>query len=112
MTDPVRRDAFTTEQYARVMQKIAALFPGRKVVSVVCSDRKQSGSAFAGLTIFPGPGAFIEDMYVLVECDYIFGAGQSSFSLWASLMGQKPRYALFDPEKEIGLTDFQVCRQI
>jgi Glycosyl transferase family 11 len=111
-SDPVRRDAFSTAQYALVMQRTAALFPGKKVVFVVCSDRTQSQSAFAGLTIFRGPGSFIEDMYVLAECDYIMGAGQSSFSLWASLMGQKPRYALLDPEKEINLSDFQVCREI
>jgi hypothetical protein len=111
-SDPVRRDAFTTEQYVAVMRRFVALFPDRKVVFVVCSDKEQPESAFFGLTIFRGPGSFIEDMYVLAECDYILGAGQSSFSIWASLMGQKPRYALLDPENEISLTDFHVYRGI
>lgn len=109
-TDPIRRDGFQTDAYSRVMRQIQGLFPGRRVVFLVCSDTKQDDSSFAGLTIFRGPGSFIEDMYILAECDYIVGAGQSSFSGWASLMGQKPRYALFDPNKEISLADFEVCQ--
>lgn len=109
-TDPVRRDAFSSAQYAEVMRKIALLFPGKNVVFLVCSNEPQPGSAFSGLTVFRGPGSFIEDMYILAECDYIVGAGQSSFSGWASLMGQKPRYGLFDPEREITLADFVVCK--
>ena len=91
------------------MRKIAALFPEKKVVFLVCSNQPQAAALFASMTIFRGPGAFIEDMYILAECDYIVGAGQSSFSGWASLMGQKPRYGLFDPAKEITLADFVVC---
>ena len=49
-------------------------------------------------------------MYSLAECDYICGAGESSFSGWASLMGRKPRYGLFDPDKKITLDDFVVCK--
>ncbi len=109
-TDPVRRDAFTSEEYVGVMRKIAALFPGKKVVFLICSNQQQPDTLFAGMTIFRGPGSFIEDMYILAECDYLVGAGQSSFSGWASLMGQKPRYGLFDPAKEITLGDFIVCQ--
>ena len=109
-TDVVRRDAFTSAEYVDVMRRIAALFPGKKVVFLVCSNEPQPDALFAGMTIFRGPGAFIEDMYILAECDYMVGAGQSSFSGWASLMGQKPRYGLFDPAKEITLADFVVCQ--
>jgi hypothetical protein len=109
-TDTVRRDAFSTGQYLSVMRQIPGLFPGKKVVFLVCSNLKQGDDIFSGLTVFRGPGDFIEDMYSLAECDYICGAGQSSFSGWASLMGQKPRYGLFDPEKPVTLDDFVVCR--
>jgi len=109
-TDPGRRDSFRTDAYVRVMRKIQSLFPERRVVFLVCSNEKQDSSLFEGLTLFRGPGSFIEDMYILAECDYIVGAGQSSFSGWASLMGQKPRYALFETEGEIRLADFKVCK--
>ena len=109
-TDPVRRDAFTTDEYLKVMRQIPALFPGKKVVFLVCSNLKQGDEIFGDLTVFRGPGDFIEDMYSLAECDYICGAGQSSFSGWASLMGEKPRYGLFDPDKTVTLDDFVVCK--
>lgn len=78
-SDPIRRDAFTTEQYANVMRKAAALFPDKQIVFLVCSDRTQSESAFPNLRIFHGPGAFIEDMYVLAECDYIMELARALF---------------------------------
>lgn len=109
-TDPVRRDCFPSEAYAKVMRKIVALFPGKRVVFLVCSNQSQPESLFEGMTIFRGPGEFIEDMYILAECDYLFGAGQSSFSAWASMMGQKPRLGLFDPDAPICLGDFKVCK--
>lgn len=109
-TDPIRRDCFATDAYIGVMRKIKTLFPERRVVFLVCSNEKQAESMFEGLTVFRGPGSFIEDMFILAKCDYIVGAGQSSFSGWASLVGGKPRYGLFDPAKEISLSDFVVCK--
>jgi len=111
-TDPVRRDAFTSEEHAQLARKIAALFPGRKVTFLICTNKPQPRALYEGLTVFDGPGDFILDMYSLSECDYIAGAGQSSFSGWASLMGQKPRYRFFDPHATVTLDDFQVCRGV
>ena len=102
---------FTTAQYAKVMRRIGELFP-EKVVFLVCSNQLQDPNEFEGLQYVNGPGHFVTDMYALAECDYIVGPGISSFSAWASLVGQKPRYGLFDPEKEITLADFQVCKKI
>lgn len=111
-TDPIRRDAFPSEAYARVARQIPALFPGRRVAFLLCTNKPQPRELYEGLVIFDGPGEFILDMYALAECDYIIGAGQSSFNGWASLIGQKPRYRLFDPAKPISLDDFQVCRGV
>jgi len=105
-TDPVRTDGFSAEAYVGVMWKILALFPQRRVVFLVCSNQNQDERLFHGLKVFRGPGPFIEDMYILAECDYIVGAGQSSFTRWASVMGQKPLYPLLRPDKEITPADF------
>ena len=105
-TDPVRIDAFSAEAYVAVMWKIHELFPQQRVVFLVCSNQKQDEKLFDGLKVFRGPGPFIEDMYILAECDYIVGAGQSSFTRWASLMGQKPLYPLLQPDRTISLADF------
>lgn len=109
-TDPVRRDAFSSESYSRLAHKIVSLFPGRRVAFLLCSNQSQPAELYQGLVVKNGLGDFILDMYSLAECNFIVGAGQSSFSGWASLMGQKPRYALFDPEKPVSVEDFKVCR--
>jgi hypothetical protein len=96
--------------YARVMHRLAALFPGKRAAFLVCSDAPQSAADFPGLTVFFGPGDFIGDLYALAECDYLVGPAISSFSAWASLMGEKPRLALRDPDAALHLADFAVCK--
>jgi hypothetical protein len=111
-TDPVRRDAFSSEEHAHVARHIAKLFPGKRLAFLLCTNTPQPRELYSGLRVFDGPGDFILDMYSLAECDYIAGAGQSSFSGWASLMGEKPRYRIFDPGKQVELNDFSVCRGV
>ncbi len=108
-TDPVRRDGFSSEEYAALARNIAALFPDKKVAFLLCTNKPQPMELYEGLQVHPGPGDFILDMYALAECNYIVGAGQSSFSAWASLMGNKPRYGLFDPKHPVSLSDFKIC---
>ena len=100
---------FTSEDYAGVMLRIESLFPAKKVVFLVCSNAPQSLNSYRGLRVYFGPGAFIEDLYALALCDYIVGPAISSFCIWASLMGKKPRCGLSRPEQEITLADFLLC---
>lgn len=106
--DPVRKDFFTTDEYLLVMRKVAALFPGKKIRFLICSDVTQDPAKFVGLDVLNGPGHLVEDMYALAECDFIIGTKVTSFSGWASLMGKKPMYRLVDPEAPVTLADFQV----
>lgn len=107
-TDPVRRDRICSEEYPGVMRNFNALLPDKDITFVICTNKPQPKELFEGLNIVDAPGEFIEDLYVLAGCDYIFGAGQSSFSMWASLIGGVPRYALFDASRAITLEDFEV----
>lgn len=84
---------YTTEEYARFMGRIAALFPMRVVRFLLCSNEKQEMGVFRGLDVAAGPGHFIEDLYALARCDYIIGP-PSTFSQWASFYGQVPRYMI------------------
>lgn len=99
---------FETPQYVAVMKRLVGLFEGKRVVFLVCSDESQDPSHFEGLSVRFGPGHFIEDMYALAECDYLVATAGSSFSGWASLVGNKPLHSLKDPEAPIGLGDFFV----
>jgi hypothetical protein len=111
-TDVVRRDAFSSEEYAEVARRINTCFPGKTVHFMMCSNVEQPREVYKGLNISHGPGDFVSDMYSLAECDYIIGPGQSSFTAWASFMGQKPFYPLFNPKAEFGLEDFKVCQRL
>lgn len=106
--DPVRKDFFTTAQYISVMRKAVSLFPGKKVTFLICSDVPQNPADFAEFTVFYGTGNLVEDMYSLAECDYIIGTRVTSFSGWASLMGNKPMYRLVDADADFSLADFTV----
>ena len=107
-TDPVRRDRIRSEEYPSVMRAFKALLPNKNLTFIICTNKPQPKELFAGLEIVDAPGEFIEDLYVLAGCDYIFGAGQSSFAMWASLIGGVPRYALFDASRKITLDDFEI----
>jgi hypothetical protein len=100
---------YETGHYVALMRRLAAASPAR-VCFLVCSDEPIQSADFAGLTIYPGPGTAIEDMYALAACDYIIGP-PSSFSGWASFFGQVPLYFITDLQKAldgIGWEDFSV----
>ena len=80
---------YETELYAAWMRQISALFPGRRVGFLVCSNAPQNPECFSGLTWTPGAGQLVADMYALAECDWLIGP-PSTFSQWASFYGQKP----------------------
>ena len=101
---------FDAAAYAGVMRQVAKLFPEKPVVFLVCSNVPQETGSFPGLRVFFGLGDFVCDLYSLAACDYIIGPEISSFSGWASLMGQKPRYGLSDPARTIALADFVICK--
>lgn len=107
-TDPVRKDALDQTYYAQKLQEVLALFPGRRVSFLICSNAPIKSGLFSAFQYQLGLGDFVDDLYSLAECDYLLGAGQSSFSLWASKIGNVPRAALFRNQAQaLRLSDFQ-----
>ena len=49
----------------------------------------------------------ITDHYLMSQCDYIIGP-PSTFSMWASFMGDKPFYHIRDPKEIITADKFQI----
>lgn len=49
------------------------------------------------------------DLYALSQCDYIIGP-PSTFNCWASFIGRKPLYTMFEPDSTITLDSFKVMR--
>lgn len=95
------------EVYAALMERAQEMFPGQRVVFVVCSNVTYDKETFSRFTCIPGPGHFIEDMYTLAECDYIFGP-PSTFTMWASFYGETPLYLVADPRRRMTIEDFIV----
>jgi hypothetical protein len=83
---------YSWNDYAELLQQIATLFPShQKLVFVLSSDEPIDTAAFAGLHILTTPGSAVLDLYSLAGCDFLVGP-DSTFSEWASFMGQVPRY--------------------
>lgn len=97
---------YESAEYARMMRGVERLFPGRRVGFLVCSNARQDAEVFAEFRHAHGPGHFMEDMYSLARCDYIFGP-PSTYTLWASFYGGAPLYSVTDPAADISLQSFK-----
>lgn len=108
-TDPVRRDALDQSAYAQYLAEFQLLFPGKNVSFLICSNESITKALFSTYNYKLGLGDFLDDLYSLAECDYLLGAGQSSFSLWASKIGSVPRAGLFQcQDSTLKLSDFKL----
>ena len=108
-SDPVRRDALDQSYYAQKLAEFLVIFPEKTVSFLICSNAPITKALFSTFNYKIGLGDFLDDLYSLSECNYLLGAGQSSFSLWASKIGNVPRAALFRGRASgLNLNDFQL----
>ena len=91
-------------EYTRLMGAIEALFPGRRVHFLICSNERLDPRGFARFKHSAGTGHLVEDMYSLAACDYIVGV-PSTFSRWASFYGSAPLCVMnYREERMYGIT--------
>jgi hypothetical protein len=100
---------YEPRQYAAVMQGVTALFDGRPVRFVVCSDEPVDRTHYHPLDVYSGPGPAVDDLSALASCDYIIGP-PSTFSAWASFYGNVPASVITDPTHASTLAEFAVVR--
>jgi len=93
---------FSFEEYALLLEKITNYFNGNKLAFIICSDEKIDVELFKQYPCYYSTGHFIEDMYILSKCNYIFGVS-STYSLWASFFGGVPLYII--DKKDFNITD-------
>lgn len=98
---------YALDAYAGLMERAGAIFPGRRVTFLVCSDEDPGGEVFSQFDCVRGTGHFIEDLYALAECDYLMGP-PSTYTMWASFYGRVPLYSVLDPGRAPRLEDFAV----
>ena len=104
--DNARHYRHDPETFAEMMGRVKALFPGKRVTFVICSDKEQDPAVFSDYRFYFGTGQLIEDMYVFAKCDYIFGS-PSTFTLWASFYGNVPVCLVSKGDHEFKLDHFQ-----
>jgi hypothetical protein len=86
---------YEVEQYARLMLKVEAMYPDKKVGFLICSNVKQSAEHFARFNFTFGNDHLIEDMYAFARCDLILGP-PSTYTMWAAFYGEVPLYMIED----------------
>lgn len=102
---------FDLKQYASFMKSIVNLFPEKRVSFFICSNEWFELDLFQELSCFrynkDQASAEIIDLYTLSECDYIIGP-ISTYSRWASFIGEKPLCFLESADQEIKKDSFSI----
>ena len=99
---------FTFQQYSEFMDRIKNYFKKQKIAFLLCSDEKIEKKYFSKRICFYSTGHFIEDMYALSQCNYIFGVS-STYSLWASFVGNVPIFLINESNFIINKDNFWIC---
>lgn len=97
---------FGNDLFCRWMQEIQAS-TDRQLAFVLFSNEPVSAQDFVGCgcTVLCGPGQPIEDLYVMAQCDYIFGP-PSSYSWWAAFYGERKYLTIYSRTQCVAESDF------
>lgn len=102
---------FDDETYLTIIQKIRSELKGQgknEIRFLICSNESfpavhEVENLFQIAPLFPSD--CMTDLYALSRCDYIIGP-PSTFSQWASFMGNTPLNVFFGKNDDIKLSDF------
>ncbi len=102
---------YSDDQYIAALHSLLASISERNPHLVIFSNDRQLSresyqKAFNSVT-FSMENEFV-DYYLMSKCNCIIGP-PSTFSLWASYIGETPCYHIKNPEKMISPDDFQIC---
>lgn len=86
---------FSNKTFLCWMEAIQSHFQGKSVRFVIASNETITLEDFMPFQVFKAPGNPITDLYTLAACDLIVGP-PSTFSGWASFMGNVPIHFITD----------------
>lgn len=101
---------YTLEEFHQYMLQIQALYPDKRVAFFISSNESFSTDIFEGCRCYrfgKEPSGDVLDLHTLSLCDYIFGPW-STYSRWASFIGEKPLCYIKSKDQEISEDDFSV----
>ena len=97
---------YSWDQYASAMRRVIQIFGRQKVQFLICSNETIETSYFSEFNYNIGNNHIVEDLYSFAQCDYILGP-PSTYTMWASFIGQVPLYKMFSSDVPFSLDDFQ-----
>lgn len=103
---------YNDEEYCGWMKNLVVSLKGNNVGFLITSNEKVDLEFYKerGLKVSqPGKSA-VQDLCLLSLCDYIMGP-PSTYSIWASIMGNKKRCILRDKGRIISLGDFEYMNE-
>jgi hypothetical protein len=104
------RHFYSLEEFHTFMLKIKNIYADRKVAFFISSNESFSTEIFTGCQCYrfvKEPSGAILDLYTLSLCDRIIGPW-STYSRWASFMGEVPLCCIKGKQKEFSENDFSV----
>ncbi len=87
---------FTT--YVALMQAVASMHADKKLAFLVCSDAAHDASLADDLKVTVSTMSPVHDLWALSRCDLLMGP-PSTFSAWASFLGEVPLWKIDDPKR-------------
>lgn len=105
---------YSDDVYRRYMDQLRDILIAqeKKVWFLLCSNEPISPEVAISYATVNLPGNdYITDLYALSCCDYIIGP-PSTFSQWASFIGQVPLKVIHKEEEQICMTDFNYILSI
>lgn len=99
---------YSDDIYISILSQFQSLVSGR-LTFVICSNETIDIEKYKDFNCVKSTGHFIEDMYILSECDYIIGP-PSTFSAWASFYGQKPLYVVNKTSALLKMDNFKTIK--
>lgn len=106
------RHFYTIEEFHHFMRQIQELYPEKKVSFFISSNEQFSTDIFTDCTCFrfeKEPSGDILDLYTLSLCDKIIGPW-STYSRWASFIGEVPLCFIKDRNQIIQDKDFSIVK--
>lgn len=103
---------YTLKEYHQFMLQIINLFPDKQVAFFLSSNESFSPDIFTNCSAYrfeKEPSGDILDLYTLSLCDYILGPW-STYSRWASFIGEVPLCFIESKEQELTIQSFSVVK--
>ncbi|HMS69797.1 MAG TPA: alpha-1,2-fucosyltransferase [Saprospiraceae bacterium] len=103
---------YDDEVYGSVVVKFGSLVQKKLKIIVFTNDDELDTKRYLSLSeekqVFFSKFNAVEDHYMMSKCDFLIGP-PSTFTAWASYMGEVPLMYIESPDRNFTIEDFKIC---